>query len=135
MTGFGLGITAPSKRSTFPINGVDSRPPPEPTPEGALLVGQGIEIKGGIQACEILVIEGRVEADLAVKTLDIKAGGAFSGEAKVESAHIAGSYEGSLTVSGRLTVGETGVVRGTLRYATLSVAAGGVVAGDIDRQD
>ncbi len=135
MTGFGLGITAPSKRSIFPINGVDSRPPPEPTPEGALLVGRGIEIKGGIQACEILVIEGRVEADLAVKTLDIKAGGAFAGEAKVETAHIAGNYEGSLTVSGRLTVAETGVVRGTLRYATLAVAAGGVVAGDVDQKD
>ena len=37
----------------------------ESTPSGTLLVGQAIKVKGQIEACQTLVVEGRVEAELA----------------------------------------------------------------------
>lgn len=95
-----------------------------------LIVGRDIELTGSIAACDTLVVEGRVDSEIAgANTIEIAAGGVFHGTAQVEHAEIAGVFEGSLTVNKTLSLARTGRIIGTVRYATLEVEAGGQIQG------
>ena len=97
-----------------------------------LTVGREISLSGEIEACETLVVEGRVEASIsACQTIEIATGGLFKGIAEVEDARISGDFEGSLTVRNRLVVLGTGRVTGAIRYREIEIQRGGQVAGDI----
>ena len=41
----------------------------EAAPSGTLLVGQAIKVKGQIESCQYLVVEGRVEAGIAAEVV------------------------------------------------------------------
>lgn len=98
-----------------------------------LLVGKQVRIKGEISGCERLQIDGQVDAALSdVKTIEVTASGQFKGTAEVESAVIAGLYEGALKVSGHLEVASTGVLKGSVSYKTIMVANGGKLEGTIE---
>jgi cytoskeletal protein CcmA (bactofilin family) len=101
--------------------------------EGRVLtIGSGITVSGAISACDTLVVEGKVEADLtAGRKLDIARGGVYCGRAEVDSATIAGAFEGDLTVHGRLQIAATGHVTGTVRYSKLEIEAGGELDGTV----
>jgi cytoskeletal protein CcmA (bactofilin family) len=99
---------------------------------GTLIVGEGIEVKGEIQSCTTLVVEGKVEASLEASQLTVRAGGLFDGTAAVETARIGGTVTGALTVRGLLVIEAGGRVTGTLRYGELQIDRGGHVGGDID---
>ncbi|RME67312.1 MAG: polymer-forming cytoskeletal protein, partial [Verrucomicrobia bacterium] len=101
-------------------------------PSGTLIVGQGIEVKGEIDSCRILVVEGQVEAALKAETLEVLKGGVFRGSAEVERAEIAGTVDGTLIVTGELAIAPTGRVCGTIRYGRITIHSGGEIAGDID---
>lgn len=103
--------------------------------DGDLVVGEGVRVTGRITACDRLVVAGRVEAELPAGALEIQESGVFYGEARVEGAVIAGVFDGTLTVSGALVLAETARVHGQVRYATLEIAAGGELRGDVDRID
>jgi cytoskeletal protein CcmA (bactofilin family) len=107
-------------------------PQEEPSSQGTLIVGEGIHVKGQIQSCTTLVVEGRVEASLEAAELTVHAGGLYDGKAVVESAFIGGDFTGDLTVRGLLTVAAGGCVGGTLRYGELRIEQGGRLSGDID---
>ena len=103
-------------------------------PEGGsnrLTVGADIRLKGEIEACDTLVVEGRIEAALQSRLLHIAEHGAFSGSAVVEVAEISGTFEGNLTARDRLIVRATGKVGGTVQYRRLEVQDGGELSGDI----
>lgn len=112
-------------------------PPPSssPTPgnEGKkLLVGRDIMLSGEINTCDMLVVEGRVEATLSdTKAIEIRDGGYFKGNAEIESAEISGTFEGNLTVRNRLLIHATGKIAGKIRYGMLEVECGGQLSGDI----
>lgn len=98
-----------------------------------LVVGKQVHIKGEISGCERLVIEGHVDASVSgVKTLDVTTNGTFKGSASVESAAIAGTYDGDLTVSGHLDIAASGVVTGKVSYKSIAVANGGRLQGTIE---
>ena len=105
-----------------------------PTDTGRrLLVGREITLAGEISACDHLVVEGKIEAKLRdCRTIEIADGGVFKGAAEIEEANISGRFEGDLTVRGRLRVGSTGVVSGSVRYGELEVQVGGRLIGTID---
>lgn len=99
-----------------------------------LIVGREIRLSGEITACEKLVVEGRVEANLTdSRIIDIATTGYFKGTAEVEEAIISGEFQGTLTVRGRLFVRATGKVSGELRYGELEIERGGRISGDIDQ--
>ena len=106
---------------------------PESVPEGTLIVGRDIQVKGQIDECRALIVEGRVEATLKTDRLEIRIGGTLAGLAEVEHAVIAGIFEGNLSVSGQLDLAATGQVRGETRYARIAIEAGGVIVGSVDR--
>ena len=103
----------------------------EATPSGTLLVGQAITVKGQIEACQTLVVEGRVEAELVAKVLTVLKGGLFKGTAEVDKADIAGHFEGTLTVHGPLSIKGDGKATGRIRYERISIDGGGEIAGDV----
>ena len=65
------------------------------------------------------------------RAIQIAEHGSFKGTADIEVAEIRGSYEGELTVRGRLVVHATGRVTGKVRYGKLLVQEGGEISGDI----
>jgi cytoskeletal protein CcmA (bactofilin family) len=99
--------------------------------ENRMTVGREIKLKGEISNCDVLVVEGDVEATLDGKMLEVAAGGTFNGTATVESAEIHGVFDGTLTIAGLLRVHGTGRVSGKLRYGKIEVQSGGELSGDI----
>ncbi len=128
---------ATSSGQGYRIPGAPRVPQEEtPAPPGNLIVGEGIEISGEIESCDILVVEGRVDAKtFTAKQLDLRSGGVFHGGAKVDDAMIAGLFEGSLNVTGTLSVTDHGVIRGEVSYGHLEIARGGKIIGDIEAID
>lgn len=103
----------------------------EAVPSGTLLVGQAIKVKGQIESCQNLVVEGRVEAELAAKSLSVLKGGLFKGTAEVDKADIAGRFEGTLTVHGALAIKGSGKATGRIRYQRITIEGGGEIAGEV----
>jgi cytoskeletal protein CcmA (bactofilin family) len=110
-------------------------PSPEPQAKaegtGRLIVGPAIKVKGEIGACDTLVVQGEVEASMSGRVMEVASGGLFKGKVELEEASVSGKVEGTLTVSGLLTVARGGVVRGKIRYGELQIESGGVIAGDV----
>lgn len=97
-----------------------------------LLVGRDIALSGQISACDKLVVEGRVEANMSqCREIDIAESGTFKGEAEIDVAEISGRFEGTLTARDLLIVRSTGRVSGTIRVGRLEVERGGEIEGNI----
>jgi cytoskeletal protein CcmA (bactofilin family) len=97
-----------------------------------LIVGRDISVSGEISCCDVLLIEGTVEARLREgRYIEVTETGTFKGAVEIAEAEIAGRFEGELTVHGRLRVRASGRVQGVIRYAELEVDAGGQVLGDV----
>jgi cytoskeletal protein CcmA (bactofilin family) len=100
--------------------------------EAKLVVGPQIKIKGvEISDCDTLVVEGRIEATLDSRVLEITEHGVFQGTIAVDNAEIHGRFEGELTVRKHLTIHGTGKVSGKIRYAKIKVDEGAELAGEI----
>lgn len=96
-----------------------------------LTVGRDICVRGEITACDVLVVEGRVEASITGSNLlEIAETGLFKGDAEIDQAEIAGRFEGNLVVRDRLFIAGSGRVTGTVRYRRLEIALGGELVGD-----
>jgi cytoskeletal protein CcmA (bactofilin family) len=112
-----------------------SLPRSEP-PVSKLAVGVNIKLKGvDISDCDVLVIEGHVEATVHSKAMEIAMPGTLRGTAIIDVAEIHGEFSGDLTARTRLVVHGTGRVSGTIRYGKLIVAEGGELNGDVKRLD
>lgn len=98
----------------------------------ALTIGRDIKLSGEITECELLVIEGRLEATVPnAKTMEIAPTGSFKGSATLSDAKISGEFDGDLTVTNRLHITSTGKVTGTIRYGHLEIENGGEIHGDL----
>ena len=105
---------------------------PEDTPGSRLFVGLNVKLKGvEISDCDLLVVEGRVEATVRSKAMEIAKPGMLQGTVEVDVAEIHGDFTGELTARTRLVVHGTGRVAGTIRYGRLVVADGGTITGDV----
>jgi len=101
-----------------------------------LFVGINIKLKGvEISDCDVLVVEGHVEATVYSKGLQIAKPGTLKGTAAIDVAEIFGEFSGELTARTRLVVHGTGRVSGTIRYGKLIVAEGGELSGDVRQLD
>lgn len=99
--------------------------------ESTLTVGQNISLTGQISACDVLIVEGHVEASISCRLIEIAPGGVFNGKAEVDTAEVNGRIEGELVVKQLLRVHAGGQVDGCIRYGTLEVSPGGRLAGDV----
>jgi len=99
-----------------------------------LSIGVNIKLKGvEITDCDVLIIEGQVEATVHSKVMQIDQPGTLNGTAVIDVAEIRGEFSGELTARTRLVVHGTGRVSGTIRYGKLIVEEGGELTGDVKR--
>ncbi|MCI0345787.1 MAG: polymer-forming cytoskeletal protein [Chloroflexi bacterium] len=104
----------------------------EETKGSKLIVGPDITLKGAeITDCDTLVVEGRVEASMDARLVQISESGALHGTVGVDLAEIRGRFEGELTVRKQLTIYPGGRVSGKIRYGKIVVEDGGELAGDV----
>ena len=97
-----------------------------------LIVGREIELSGNISACERMVVEGKVEAELKdCREIEIASTGTFKGVAAIDVAEISGNFDGTLTARDILIVRASGRVTGTVRFGKLEIERGGEIIGDI----
>ncbi len=137
----GSGIMQPgiSRRPSLGSASALAATPAAGTPGSAanegrkLVVGREICLSGEIKACERLIVEGRVEADLTdSKLLEITEHGLFKGNASVDNCYICGTFEGDLVVHGLLHIRDGGRVLGKVFYSELEVARGGKIIGTME---
>ena len=148
--------TAPARAPTMPPRAPDLARPPDlgrmleaqrrtsdPAPQQQrndteirkLIVGREITLSGEVTSCDMLIVEGSVEANLTnCRDVDIAESGLFKGSAAIEEAEIRGRFEGNLTVRKRLFIKATGRVSGTIRYGQIEIECGGQISGDIQAQ-
>lgn len=127
-----------------------ANPAPAPAPEAAkpavekgderkeakLIVGPDIKMKGvEVTDCDTLVVEGRIEATLDSRVLQIAQNGIFCGTVAVDTAEIHGRLEGELTVRKNLVIHATGKVSGKIRYAKIKVEEGAELSGEISMME
>ena len=112
------------------------RPPGvvSPTVQGngkVLLVGRSIALSGEIAACDKLIVEGRVSAELhRCRDLEVTRTGRFSGIAEVEYAEIVGRFDGELTAR-KILVRASARMSGKIRYGEMTVEPGAQIRGDL----
>lgn len=100
--------------------------------ESKLSIGVNINVKGvEISNCDVLVIEGNVEATINSKVMEISQPGRLNGTAIIDVAEVHGEFSGELTARTRLVVHATGRVTGTIHYGKLVVAEGGSLTGEL----
>src|SRR6266849_9413415 len=129
----------PAKPEPFGIEApkADLRGDSEPTRSGResvskLIVGPDIKLKGAeITDCDTLVVEGRVEASMDSRVIQIAEHGVFAGKAGIDFAEIRGRFEGELTARKQLVIRATGKVSGKVRYGKVAIEEGGEISGDI----
>ncbi len=138
-TGLSSSNTTPPRPAAEPTRAEVA--PPEPAkpsatqeePRGSrLIVGPDIKLKGvEITDCDTLVVEGRVEASMDSRVVQISETGVFLGTVGIDVAEIRGRFEGELTARKQLIIHSTGRVSGKIRYGRITIEDGGEISGDI----
>ncbi len=145
VVGLSIASTAPAVSSVNPMPRVvpasiatpSAAPAPAISASGSdvrskLTVGPNIKLKGvEITDCDTLVVEGRVEATIDSRVIQISEKGAFIGTAEFDIAEIRGEFDGDLTVRQKLVVYSSGRVTGKVRYGKLVIEEGGQLSGDV----
>jgi cytoskeletal protein CcmA (bactofilin family) len=124
----------PAVGAAVPLRPAQASPAPrsEASEQKKLIVGREIQLSGQITSCDKLVVEGRVDANLSdSRSIDIAESGFFKGKADIDSAEIAGRFEGTITVRQRLFIRASGKVTGTIRYGMIEIEPGGEISGDV----
>ncbi len=117
--------SAPTQPARPMAQGLDS--------EGkTLLVPRGISLKGRIDSCDRLIVEGSVETVLTeARALEVARSGSFKGTVDVGTVDVAGSVKGSLTARENLIVRATARIAGEIACTAVTVERGARIAGEI----
>ncbi|MBO9538476.1 polymer-forming cytoskeletal protein [Herbaspirillum sp.] len=127
----GSNVSSVQKPGQYPSS-VSSNAAPATGESGSkLTVGPNIKVKGEIEDCDTLVVEGRVQATINCRVVQIAERGAFKGSAEIDLAEIRGEFDGDLTVRQKLVIYASGKVTGKIRYGKLVIEEGGQLAGDL----
>jgi cytoskeletal protein CcmA (bactofilin family) len=132
-------VPSPPRNAPASVASEPAHPAPATTPSAVeehagskLIVGPNIKLKGvEIHDCDTLVVEGRVEATMVSRAIQISEAGAFNGKVDVEVAEIRGHFQGEMTARKRLVIHSSGRVSGKIRYGKILVQEGGEMSGDI----
>jgi cytoskeletal protein CcmA (bactofilin family) len=116
--------------------GGPARTDPSSARDKSLIIGRDVRLKGEIFACDKVILEGDAEIALTgCRHLQIGGAGSFRGNADVTEADISGQFEGDLVAREWLTVRPTGRIKGTVRYARITIESGGQITGEMAMLD
>jgi cytoskeletal protein CcmA (bactofilin family) len=104
----------------------------EPVAGAPTLIGAGSVLEGRIAVPGPLSLSGTVLGNGSIGgTLSVAHGAHWHGNVEAAAAVIAGRVTGDLAVEGKLEIGQSAVVRGTVRARVIAIAEGAVVEGDM----
>jgi cytoskeletal protein CcmA (bactofilin family) len=126
-----MAVPGAERKVSQPVVPAGSAPEPQDETR-RLTVGRSITLTGEITNCDVLIVEGQLEATVReARMMEITETGAFRGNAEIDEAIIGGRFEGVLSVRGRLVILPSGRVAGRIQYGELEVRAGGQVMGEL----
>lgn len=127
-----LTSSSPLSSTTFKNDSRLGSPKVDSSSGSRLIVGPDVKLKGAeILDCDTLVVEGRVEATMDSRVIQIASDGSFSGKVGIDVAEIHGKFDGELTARSQLIIHSTGVVSGKIRYGKIFIEEGGELSGDV----
>jgi cytoskeletal protein CcmA (bactofilin family) len=95
-----------------------------------IVIGYGAVIEGAVRSAASVHLNGRVEGLLIAEgEAVIGETGSVHGDVIAEQLVLEGAIDGNVSVRGHLLVAASGVLRGEVRYGTLQVERGGILAG------
>jgi cytoskeletal protein CcmA (bactofilin family) len=97
-------------------------------------IGSGARVRGRIHGEGDLIVEGKVEGNLAIRgDLTIAEGGSVTSEVvEAQSVTVSGALEGDIAASGAVRLGAGSRVRGNLRSTAVSIEEGARFAGRLE---
>jgi hypothetical protein len=119
----------------FRQNQTTTAPTPAPAANAAPASPSYAETKVDERKEAKRVVEGRMEATLDSRVLEIAQHGVFQGTIAVDNAEIHGRFEGELTVRKQLVIQGTGKVSGKIRYAKIKIEEGAELSGEVSTLD
>lgn len=95
-------------------------------------LGEHSRFVGNLTSSGAFVLCGHVKGDGQIEgTLNLAVSGHWEGRVQAMQAVVAGRVTGDLIVDEKLEVGQTAVIRGSVKARTIAIARGAVVDGDI----
>jgi cytoskeletal protein CcmA (bactofilin family) len=95
-------------------------------------VADGCRITGDVETMGPLVLSGMIHGDGHVRgALNVAAKAEWEGEIRAEQGVVAGKIIGALTVSGKLEIGATAVIRARVSARSIAIARGAVIDGEL----
>ncbi|HSF58658.1 MAG TPA: polymer-forming cytoskeletal protein, partial [Candidatus Binatia bacterium] len=95
--------------------------------------GVGVSIEGKIEGDANVRIAGNFKGDIQIKgDLNIEKGAHLNGKINAETVTIEGELEGNVVASHQVRLLESGQLIGDLKAATLTVAAGSRMRGNVE---
>jgi cytoskeletal protein CcmA (bactofilin family) len=97
------------------------------------VIGKGIVIKGSLSGGDDLVIEGRVEGQIALKNhLTIEGTGKVQADIRAEELTINGEASGNIDASTRVAINASAKVAGDIKAPRVVIEDGAVFNGSIE---
>lgn len=97
------------------------------------VVAAGLTIEGKIEGSGHVCIAGSFKGDVNVKgDLTIEAGAKVTGGVQAQTVTIGGELEGNIDAASRVEILSTGMLNGDLKAASLIVAAGSRMRGQVE---
>jgi cytoskeletal protein CcmA (bactofilin family) len=98
--------------------------------ETTTLIGAGSTFRGDFTGKGSFIVAGAVIGDCDVDgTVTLSAGGSWQGNLRAHDIVIAGTVRGEVTAHGKLELGPTARVEGTIAGAEIAIAEGAIIEG------
>ncbi len=95
-------------------------------------VAEGCRITGDVETPGPLVVCGAIRGDGHVRgALSMAARSEWEGEVRAETGVIAGKITGKLSVTGKLEIGATAIIRARVSARSIAIAKGAVIDGEL----
>lgn len=98
--------------------------------ETTTLIGAGTTFRGDFSGKGSFIIGGNIVGDCDIDgTVTLAVGGLWQGNLRAHDVVVAGSVEGAVTAHGKLEIGATAHVEGTISGAEIAIAEGAIIKG------
>jgi cytoskeletal protein CcmA (bactofilin family) len=106
-----------------------------PDQQNAAYIGAGVTVKGDVSAPEALVVDGRIEGDVAARAVVVGPSGEIRGKVNAVEADIGGAVAGEVHITRLLAIRTTGRVEGRVSYGEIALERGGVLKGELSSSE
>lgn len=99
--------------------------------KGAVIIGEGVVIKGVVSTSGDVVILGEVEGEVNARELTVGESGKLKGKILADTANIHGVVHETVKVNSSLNLGKTGRIYGAVEYCEIEIERGGEIVGTL----